>query len=101
MTTAVQLPPGLTLDAVRKYLNNRTKEFGELGPAIAAQDKAGIRGIAHRIKGNAALYGMPELGFAAGRLVDAIDTASWTEVSTKVDALIVRLAEEKSRFEMA
>jgi HPt (histidine-containing phosphotransfer) domain-containing protein len=92
------LPHGVTLDQVRKYLDNRTKEFGALGISVAKQDNAGIRGIAHRIKGNAALYGMPELGFCAGRLVDALDLADWKKISDKVDALIARLGEERARF---
>jgi HPt (histidine-containing phosphotransfer) domain-containing protein len=92
------LPPGLTLDQIKKYLENRTKEFGNLGASVAAQDKAGLRGLAHRIKGNAALYGMPELGLVAGRLVEALDGGDWSAISEKVDAMIVRLVEERARF---
>jgi HPt (histidine-containing phosphotransfer) domain-containing protein len=93
-----KLPPGLTLEQVKKYLSNRTKEFGTLGAAVAAQDKAGLRGLAHRIKGNAALYGMPELGEIAGTLCDALDKADWSEVSARVDALIIRLEHDRVRF---
>ncbi|MBS1961127.1 MAG: Hpt domain-containing protein [Bdellovibrionales bacterium] len=92
------LPHGLTLDQVRKYLDNRTQEFGGLGGAIARKDAAGLRMLAHRIKGNAALYGMPELGLCAARVVDAVDAGDWAAVSEKVDAMISRLAEERARF---
>jgi HPt (histidine-containing phosphotransfer) domain-containing protein len=92
------LPNGLSLEQVRKYLENRKKEFGTLAGLLVAKDKNGIRGIAHRIKGNAALYGMADLGLAAGRLVEAVDGEDWDVVSSMIDAMIVRLAEERVRF---
>jgi len=93
-----QLPPGLTVDQVRRYLDNRTKEFGSLGEAVAARNAPLLRGLAHKIKGNAALYGMPEFGIVAGNLVDAVEAGDWAEISSKVDSLIRRLAEERHRF---
>ncbi len=96
--TLTKLPPGLTLDQIKRYLENRTKEFATLGASIAAQDKAALRGLTHRIKGNAALYGMPELGLIAGKVVDALDGADWAVVVTHVDSLIARLSEERRRF---
>lgn len=93
-----KLPADLTLDQVRRYLDNRTKEFGDFGAEVAARNSAGIRVVAHKVKGNAALYGMPELGLAAGRLVESLESADWAEISARVDALIARLAEERFRF---
>ena len=94
----VELPNGVTLDQVRRYLDNRTKEFGTLPPLLVAKDSAGIRSVAHRIKGNAALYAMPELGLVAGRLCDAVEGGDWSAVSRLVDGLISRLSEERLRF---
>src|SRR5437762_469091 len=34
-----KLPPGVTLDQVRRYLDNRTKEFGSLGAFVFRNKK--------------------------------------------------------------
>lgn len=98
---STSLPPGVTLEHVRRYLENRKIEFGTLGAEVAARNSTGIREIAHRIKGNAALYAMPELGLSAGDLVDALDLGDWGKISACAEALIAQLAEERYRFEVA
>ena len=93
-----EIPSGLSLENIERYLDNRTKDFSGLLAAVEAHDKGGIRGLAHRIKGNAALYGMPELGLAAGRVVEAVDSEDWADVSLQVDAMLARLEVERRRF---
>lgn len=98
---ASELPNGLKLDHIRGYLENRTKEFGTLRGEVSAKNGSALREIAHKIKGNAALYGMADLGLSAGRLVEALDLSDWQLISARVDELIGGLERERLRFKEA
>lgn len=57
------LPPAMVL----KYLNGRRQEL-----SVPVNDFAQLKTIAHKIRGNAATFGLPQLGSIAGRIEDEL-----------------------------
>jgi HPt (histidine-containing phosphotransfer) domain-containing protein len=62
-------PPEL----IRKYLDRRKVEMEKALQALEDRESSALREILHRWKGNAALYGLPELGRLAGEVVTQLD----------------------------
>ncbi len=64
-----------------------------------AETRHRLREIAHRIKGNAALYGLPELGQVAGELVHMVDRGDWISVTRSATLVLDRVETDKIRFQ--
>ncbi len=63
MSFVSQLPPALVL----KYLLSRKTELSNW-----KMDPLTFRTVVHKIRGNAATFGMPKLGLLAGQIEDSI-----------------------------
>ena len=96
------LPDGLTPEKVRGYLDRRAKDLETIRAVVKAEgegeSRPRLREIAHRIKGNAALYGLPELGKIAGELVGVVDRADWPSVVQTAVRFVERIESERIRF---
>lgn len=84
-----EVPVGAVID----YLERRRKDVDSIRAALDGRDGAALRHIAHRIKGNAALYGLADIGLMAGDVVEGLDRGDWdgvrrvaTEMSRRIDA---------------
>jgi HPt (histidine-containing phosphotransfer) domain-containing protein len=96
-TIASALPEGLSREQIQRYARRREQDLLAIGSAIASKDAAPIREIAHKIKGNAALYGLEEFGLAAARLLADSEADDWNamERSAKEMAEELRLGLER------
>jgi HPt (histidine-containing phosphotransfer) domain-containing protein len=92
------LPDGLRIEQVHRYLEKRDEDFDVLEQALESKDIEQIRSVTHRIRGSAALYALPELGLAAGSILDILDDESWSEIEDKIDKLRLILDHAKNRF---
>ncbi len=96
------LPEGLTPEKIVGYLDRRADDVAGISSAIRTGDRPEareqIRAINHRIKGNAALYCLPELGKLAGEALAAADGSEWSEVVRSATAVTDRIQTEKHRW---
>jgi len=76
------LPDGLSFDHVRRYIDRRDPDMQAIEDAIAAGDAKTLREITHKLKGNAALYGLGDFGMAAARVLAAVEAKDWMAVDS-------------------
>ena len=57
----------LPLPLILKYLNSRREELADL-----KNSKLELKTIVHKIRGNAATFGLPQLGIIAGQIEEAL-----------------------------
>lgn len=72
---------GLTPRRVAEYLDRRKIEMELMEAALQAGDTETILDIAHRIKGNAALFGLPDFGLLAESVLKGIKSQDWNAIS--------------------
>ncbi len=62
-------------ELVDVFVGELPQRIESLWQALAAQDAAGVRTMAHQLKGAAAGYGYPTIGKAAARVDEALSQA--------------------------
>lgn len=70
----------ITPERIRKYLERRQEDLHILDAAIPAGDFSAIQAVAHKIKGNAALFGFVDLGEIAKNLEAEAENRAETQV---------------------
>ncbi len=81
---------------VLRYLERRLPDLVAISAAIERRDAGAIRDIAHRIKGNAALYGLPGLGLLGASLMEVAEEGSdWEKITRSATEMYDRVNEER------
>lgn len=91
-------PEGLTREQILKYIDRRDLDMKAIHSAIMKQDARVIREISHKVKGNAALYGLEEFGTAAARVLASSERGDWTEIHRSVREMEERLRHAKEIY---
>lgn len=80
------LPPGFQA----KYLKSRLNELSHLRSGGPSLDLRVLKTVVHKIRGNAATFGLPSLGQIAGEIEDTLTM----QPSSDPKPLLVRLERE-------
>lgn len=92
------LPDGVTVETVARYLDRRMTDLEGVHQAIQRGDSEAILEVAHKIKGNAALYGLPELGEVAKRLMESVAGGDWATVARSATEMADRVDSDRRRL---
>jgi hypothetical protein len=98
-TISSGLTDGLTPEQIRRYASRREQDLRVIFSALEIRDTQPIREIAHKIKGNAALYGLEDFGLAAGRLLAVSESEDWSAMESAARAMAETLREGVARYE--
>ena len=79
------------------YLANRRKEVLQIQELLAKEDLAKIASLAHNIKGNAKMYGFPELT----KLGEKLEIAAENKKTSDVLQLVQSLADYLNGLELS
>jgi HPt (histidine-containing phosphotransfer) domain-containing protein len=88
---------GLTKEQVTRYLARREQDLRVIFESLDSSRSQPIREIAHKVKGNAALYGLPEIGVIAAKLLGEADREEWSAMRLTARELADKLDHEKGR----
>lgn len=97
-SSSPHLSDGLSHEQIRGYITRRESDMNSIRSAIERKDSKTIREITHKLKGNAALYGLSDFGIAAGRALNAADSADWESVRKSFGEMEEILRRQREKF---
>lgn len=91
METEFGLPPGMQL----KYLRSRLDDLAKISSPLTDAGREELKIISHKMRGNAATFGLPKLGSLAAEIEDILNIEPLA--TERLELLAIQLKQEIAR----